>query len=626
MLSDTLDAVLHDADALLIVPPFADYDRPALGVHILQACARAEGFDVCVLYANLLLARGIGEVDYRAICYAPTSDLLGERFFAYAAYGVDAHVFQPGLLPSNRMNTGPHTNPAITLYWDEEKFHHFAMLAMDWVEALTDMIEQYSFRTVGCTTLYEQTAASVAILNHIKRKSPEIVTILGGSNCTGRMAEGIRSLDADIDYVFSGECEGAFPQFLHALAEGTRPDHPIVVGTPCIDMDRIPTPDFLDYYDQHTRFFSESSIAKAGDIWLPYETSRGYWAREKRLVGEKASMQFREKSPDRIVTELHTLFERHPNNKVCMSDIVMPQNHFQTLLSELAEALPHLHMAYTQTPPLSLARMRLLKQAGVSVMQADIDALSTTFLMAMKKGVTAAQNIAFLRYACATDIRVYWHLLQGFPGDRLEWYEKMITLLPMLMHLHPPVGVSHLSLDRYSPYFLRAPAYGIQNMRPIDAYFEVLPVHANVNAIACYFIGDYPGESRTHPTIISELERRVTRWRKRWMSGAGDPPALAITPLQDGQYLLTDTRGLAGYKESEHINRHQAAMALAGEVSDSMGYADWGIERGVCVRVDGRLVPLATADADVLEEFETAARQNRNKIVDSRQEAVGSRQ
>ena len=49
-------------DALIIVPPFAALERPALGPHLLQACAKAAGFEVRILYANLLLAAEIGEL------------------------------------------------------------------------------------------------------------------------------------------------------------------------------------------------------------------------------------------------------------------------------------------------------------------------------------------------------------------------------------------------------------------------------------------------------------------------------------------------------------------------------------------------------------------------------------
>ena len=81
-----LDAMGTPA-VLLVLPPFAGIDRPSLGLHTLQACAAARGHDVRVLYANILFAQILGEVKYESLCYAPTSDLLGERIFAVAAFG-----------------------------------------------------------------------------------------------------------------------------------------------------------------------------------------------------------------------------------------------------------------------------------------------------------------------------------------------------------------------------------------------------------------------------------------------------------------------------------------------------------------------------------------------------------
>src|SRR5947199_71567 len=83
-----LGSLPRNGDALLIVPPFADCDRPALGPNILQAWAREASFAVRVLYANLLLSAEIGAENYHALCYGPTVLFLGERFFAAAAYGV----------------------------------------------------------------------------------------------------------------------------------------------------------------------------------------------------------------------------------------------------------------------------------------------------------------------------------------------------------------------------------------------------------------------------------------------------------------------------------------------------------------------------------------------------------
>ena len=84
---------LRPADALVIVPPFAGLDRPSLGVHVLQACAKARGVTVSVLYANLLLGGEVGEPTYQAVCYGPSGALLGERFFAAAAFGIPPFGF-----------------------------------------------------------------------------------------------------------------------------------------------------------------------------------------------------------------------------------------------------------------------------------------------------------------------------------------------------------------------------------------------------------------------------------------------------------------------------------------------------------------------------------------------------
>jgi hypothetical protein len=87
-----LTAHLAPADALIIVPPFHSTDATPLGVHILQACARKRGYEVRILYANLLLAGQIGTELYEQ-CVSAYKEYLGERFFAAVAYGKSAAVY-----------------------------------------------------------------------------------------------------------------------------------------------------------------------------------------------------------------------------------------------------------------------------------------------------------------------------------------------------------------------------------------------------------------------------------------------------------------------------------------------------------------------------------------------------
>jgi hypothetical protein len=141
------------------------------------------------------------------------------------------------------------------------------------------------------------------------------------------------------------------------------------------------------------------------------------------------------------------------------------------------------------------------------------------------------------------------------------------------------------------------------------AYFDVLPPHVDHSQIAYHFEGRYESESRANPSITKELEGRVAAWRERWMPIDEGLPALEIAPVSDEIFLLADTRGLPGSLEFEFIDFARASMALVGRtVAPNSEAMKWALERKVCVELDGKFVPLATAPATVLRSFESAVR------------------
>src|SRR5271157_5824059 len=82
------------SDAVIIVPPFADIDRPSLGVHLLQAAAEQAGLRVRVFCANLLFATLSGEELYKTISDGNYGWMWGERIFAAAAFGLPPLGYQ----------------------------------------------------------------------------------------------------------------------------------------------------------------------------------------------------------------------------------------------------------------------------------------------------------------------------------------------------------------------------------------------------------------------------------------------------------------------------------------------------------------------------------------------------
>jgi ribosomal peptide maturation radical SAM protein 1 len=620
-----------DSDALIIVPPFARLHAPALGVHLLQSCAKAAGFQVKVLYANLILSAAIGPQRYTGICQASSSTILGERLFAASAYDLPPLGHQPeqmsnyashfGLLPTEvkyRLTplferVQPYTQPERNLA---------ALLQLEaqvraWVEEVAAAVAALNTRIVGCSTMFEQTAASIALLRRIKQLSPQTVTIIGGPNCEAEMAQGIARLSPAIDYIFSGESEITFVNFLGQVKANQRPTERIIYGQPCHRLDALPRPDFGEFYEQFKHYLP-ALASQLQRIALVYETSRGCWWGQKHhctfcgLNGQ--GMAFRAKSPDTVINDLKHLLAEYPSRQVRLSDNIMPFTYFKTLLPRLKTELPGLQLFYEQKANLSLAQVMALKQAGVVEIQPGIEALSSSLLKRMDKGVSARQNIALLRYARAADLQLIWNLLWGFPGDQRQEYEETLALLPLLRHLQPPTGLHHLSIDRFSPYFDRPADYGIRQIRPFGSYAQLLPPEIDPGQLAYHFVADYDCDSHWQPELIIAIQRELEAWQTAWQAtikmsptiNLYTPPLLRVTREADGRWLLRDTRGLPGMAESCWLTRSQASVALAAQPFIPTAEIEWALERKLGVTLDGWYVPLATAEPELIQEFEAS--------------------
>ncbi|HET7463539.1 MAG TPA: RiPP maturation radical SAM C-methyltransferase [Longimicrobium sp.] len=622
MNADPLHAAVPPCDLLLIVPPFAPLNGASLAAQLLQAGARRAGVRTAVLYANLHFAGRLGTGRYEAIRLAPFYALVGERIFARAAFGGPAlgrrhdRIYDPQVMVG-REGRLELDGPALACPSLAE-LHQAEALAGPWCDQVAAAVAAARPRVVGATTTFEQTSAAIALLERVKRLLPETVTVLGGANCEGEMADGIRSLGARVDYVFSGESDHTFPEFLSTLMEGRAPAEAIVRGQPCHDLDGLASPSFDDYFAQLEAFVPAEQ--RPAETWLPYETSRGCWWGQRHhctFCGLNGlGIGFREKSPERVVDELGGLVRRHGVRQVFMMDNIMPHTYFGTLLPRLAGELPGLHVFYEQKANLTLDKLRLLHRAGVREIQPGIEALSSTVLKRMDKGVHAWQNVELLRHARALGITLHWNLLWGFPGEGLPEFEETAALLPLLRHLQPPSGLNHLSIDRFSPYHDRAEAYGISGLRPFATYADVFPPHADARRLAYHFCGDYESALYRAPGLLQRLYAECARWTGAWQ--APETPVLHVRPIYGRWHELADTRGLPGSQPLRVLHPRQLRAALVPGAFEPGGEDDWMIEQGVVARIDGRWVPLATAGAELLAALEAAPAPARRAVAPPR--------
>lgn len=606
MVRTLIAPALRPATILLIVPPFAWIDRPSLGLHLLQAIARRRGVEIQVLYANVLFAAWVGERTYLPLSRTQYSLFLGERLFARAAFGTPplghdrgapiddvfaparaefARAGKPFELTAARLVEIEHTIPA-------------------WLDAVAPVIAARGYRAVGCSTSFEQTAASLAILRAVKQRAPQTLTLLGGANCEGEMGDGLAAIAPDIDAIFSGECESAFARFLD-----DDPPQRRYLGEPCTDLDALPTPDYADYYTQVRAFLPASTLLEHSRV--TYETSRGCWWGQKRhctFCGLNAQgMAMREKSPARAIGELQELLAKHPNREVALTDNIMPHGYFKSVIPRLAAEVPGARLMYELKANLTLSQVRALVEAGVHEAQPGIEALSTGLLAHMNKGTTAAQNLALLRYARICGMRLHWNLLAGFPGDRRAFYEETLALLRVIPHLQPPSRLNHVVIDRFSPYHADPERHGVRDLRAIAPYRAWLPADAPHDRIAYHFEATFASEGLASPELLAAIDDEIRTWRRRWIEGT--PPTLAIRPHGD-DYELTDTRGLPGLPVTQRIDRAQAVAALVARplaAPERAGDA-WARAHALVVERDHKLVPLALAPVPLLAELEAQPR------------------
>ena len=257
-----------------------------------------------------------------------------------------------------------------------------------------------------------------------------------------------------------------------------------------------------------------------------------------------------------------------------------------------------------------------LKRSGIGLIQPGMESLSPHCLKLMNKGVTARQNIALLRYARSVNLAVDWNLLYGIPGDRIEDYQEMAELFPLIRHLHPPTGLYKISIERFSPYFDHPEKYGLSNLRPGALYSSVLPAGANIPKVAYHFLADYSSGSLEHPELIDDMHRAIESWRSSWQSES-ILPVLAVMEAGEDQYMLVDTRGLPGSQEISFISHEEASLILSGPSDISKDSVPWALERATLIEFDSKYIPLATALPDLLRKFKIESRSARPPIVTS---------
>lgn len=548
-------------DILLVSMPFGSARLPSLGLSLLASGLQARGLSTRVRYFTVDYAQAIGGSLYQSLGAENPypADLVGEWIFS-AALGTgagpevyEAQVIQGGH-PAHRKRYAGILAEAHRVHVEAPRLRQSAEA---FVEAWVDEILEMAPKVVGFSTVFEQSAASLAAAQRIKARSPGTLIVFGGANCEGPMGKGLFEHWPFLDVVFSGESDHRFPEAMEAfLKTGLIPPdpnmhvRPWLAGTPVglteeASMDALPIPDFGDYFQD----LEASGLNLPDGTAILFETSRGCWWGAKHhctfcgLNGQE--LAYRSKSPKRVLEEFRLLKQRHPGSFVLVADNILDMGYFKTVLPALAEEGNDTPLFYEVKANLTRDQLKLLRAAGVRTLQPGIESLADGVLQRMDKGVRGLQNLQFLKWCGELGLTAVWNLLHGFPGEDPADYDKMAAWVPLLHHLRPPLACGPIRLDRFSPNFEEAEIRGFTEVRPYPAYGWVFGLdEAEARKMAYYFTFQR-ADGVDSSSYAGPLERAVNDWR--WKHGSA-----ALTMIDKGSFILI----------SDHRNAAPAPMVM----------------------------------------------------------------
>ena len=541
-------------DVVLVRMPYSELAQPSLALGLLRAESERHDVRCTAIHANLWFAEEIGPLVHELVFESNAVVQLGEWTFSGALF--------PDFRPDHDRYLNTVTR-AITMdireQWKLLKMRYpyldLRRLLLEvrrradiFVGTVADRVLELNPAIVGCTSTFQQHCASVALLQRIKEKRPDVITMIGGANCEG--APGRVTFDQYpwIDYVVSGEADGFFGSLCRSLlAQGRsemrpdmlptgvwgpchRNDHevpkqvgarqpaqstengprpavnvPLLLegqalpvrddaggessdGTPIArldDMNHSPIPNYDDYF---------SALREAPELnrWflpsLPYQTARGCWWGERHhctFCGiSRTAMKFRSKDADNVMEQLRVLRERYGIGQFQGTEYIFDYRYFGTLLPQLKKFGGRYRFEVKAN--LKCEQLEALAEAGVIEVQPGIESLHDGFLKLIDKGVLAYQNVLLLKRARRVGLHIVWNMLYTIPGEQDEWYDDIADLIPLIAHLEPPYGCSDVHYDRFSPYWKEADSYGLQ-LSPAVGYEYVYPFGQEILRETAYF-------------------------------------------------------------------------------------------------------------------------------------------
>ncbi len=506
---------------LLIAPPWQLFNRPSIQLGALKAFmqARVPGLEVRACHPYLGFAYRLGFTDYHTICQSGwASEAVGAAILRGQNYSACREIFCRAL-SERGMGSTSQGLPAL--------FDRSCEILKDHLAEFAAGLDLQETGLVGITACLNQFSAALVTARLIREKSPQITIAAGGTSCSGTIAPSILHNYPFLDYIISGE--GELPllslwNYLNNGAKDSAGELPAAISSrdylsiACENdistgreqmrqikpLDELPVPDFDDYF----RELSKLPAAARFHPVLPVEASRGCWWGRCNFCNLNLQWRgYRAKSIRRTVDEIDTLSRRYRCIDFAFMDNVLPRREAAGIFQGLSAHRRDYRFFAELRAVHSRKEYQTMAAGGLDTLQVGIEALSDGLLKRLGKGSSVMANIAAMRHAFETGVRLDGNLIVHFPGSTDAEAEETLKMLDFVWPFRPLRTVSFW-LGHGSPAEDGRKTFGIMRIKPHPWWKQMF---GDTRSLVLSYAGDRMKQQRRWRPV----EKKVSDMRHR---------------------------------------------------------------------------------------------------------------
>lgn len=510
-------------DFVFVSMPYAKFDSrwfanvPNINLGILDALLtrkgkRVKGFHFHLAFLPYL--KGCGE--------EVTEDfvrLSGDFGVEYLGldYVFASLVFQDKYLKSRDRFRARLSNTGLTLH----DFEALRDVARSFVETCFHAVSPYLAGTklVGFSCSHYQLSSSLLMCSKIKKAYPEVLTVVGGKDCSGAFARELLSQVDCVDFVGIGECEVAIIGLLEHIEDSRRPlcntvfrdSKGRIKGSklvPNVSVTSLPFP----------RYDFDDFPVEPGEIILPIELGRGCpWGKCTFCPDKSYNIRCQSKTVEQVKGEIeyYQRISGELTNFIILDSDALKDTELVFELSEYLEGRGlSFHFAEFRAERMEKEVLESLSRFGKweSPFQVGIETFSDRVLHLMKKGVTALKNVEVLKMVAELGIPLQFNLFTCYPDMMIDDLMENLRVMDFITHLlvcdNIEIYPGEFYLPTDCPVFQNIDRYGLKRDTKsiFSDIFEGFPMPSYSNYPYPYEFDNDEEQFRIAHTIREKVE------------------------------------------------------------------------------------------------------------------------